>query len=704
MSNQLPLSVRAGFPRPRSGFPLSVSLLAAAGAALALAGSAHQAQAQGSPAARSQGAPAALAQQPYQAWTQVPEYVVRYESSFKKSFSIPWEWHGSVHDYVMDMKSTATGKIQFQSSNGRYWSYQGQLEASGTYAMDENWYTPKTGLGVTTERASGPDYLGGMWFSLTIDTETGTYTIAATDVGLHGTSTFTDEDGSYTHNTHMQIPSPYMPDEPLPSQRPPLSFDRAIPISAPPSWRLADPYTADMSVKISIAPVGPKPEFILKPVNPKWIPSPNATLAAQVVPKKGNQTPAPIRFILEEITQEPGKCLNSPETDTDPDLEFDLAGGFEAPQKVGANSYVMESDGPVNGGAIDIRAKDYGAWGKLRAEAQIDGAWEPIPIEKSTQGFLTVPVDTEANKVADEYERKNKVKRAAEWDAEVLPTLNGTTGDGFSYYEEYRGMLVGGQHQRLDPNTKELVVENQAGGAAKPGISLLGAASKLKVLVLNPGELREDRVANANSTLARTRNQHGLRLKNVPLPEGTLGQALPVGDTGKRPATCTEVQIDLAQIQALPSPIPVSEELNNTVAHELAHGIGAGHHGEGAAPLIERFLTSGHQAPLHIVYGSDRKVITDRPFQIQGRIGGLGSLASGDEGCIMCYNSFYQWAVQRTSQGEFRYYAQQYRRPGTRFCTSRNGTGVNSPKNKPAPFFGHAERGNCLAQLCPKDS
>jgi len=163
------------------------------------------------------------------------------------------------------------------------------------------------------------------------------------------------------------------------------------------------------------------------------------------------------------------------------------------------------------------------------------------------------------------------------------------------------------------------------------------------------------------------------------------------------------VQVDVAQILASPKGYNAQAEMENTVAHELGHGIGASHHGEGGAPLIDRFLGDRHQPPAHIVYGSDGKIIPDRPFQIRGLLGGLGSLSSGDEGCIMCYNSYYQWAVQRTAQGEYRYYAQQYRLPGRRFCTSAVGTGVNARTHKPASYFGNAERGNCLAQIGPKD-
>ena len=642
----------------------------------------------------------------YQSWTQISEFNVTYHSSFSRSFSIPWEWHGSVHDYVMEMHAEASGKIKLLGNNGRYWRYEGELPASGTYSMKEHWYTPTDTLGNVEETGSGPESLQGtMYFSLVIDTETGTYEVVTTDVGVKGTATFSTKDGSFSRDAICQIPCPPHTDN-LPGPKPPLVFHKGLTQQAPPLWMLADPYEISMQVDYTVAPQGPKPEFLLKQISPTWIPTAGSTLPVTVVPKNPNQAPAPVRFILEEITQEPGKCLNSRETDTTPDMDFNAlanAGKFAKPETVGANSIRMQTEEPVNTAVTaTVNVKDYGAWAKLRAEAQIDGSWQPIPVEGSNLGYLTLPVDLDGNKIADAWEKKFK-GHPSNWDAEATPKLNGTIGDGLSLYEEYRGLLVNGQHQRLSPLVKKLIVENRAGNAVKPGIALLAKASGLNVITVAEGELPESRQVNANSTLARTRNQYGLRLTTASLEAGTVGVALPVDKPNKRPGTCTEVQVDLGQLQSSPAPFNVQAELDNTVAHELAHGIGASHHGEAGAPLINRFLGTNDVAPNHIVYGSDGKEITDRPFQIKGSIGGPGNMASGDTGCIMCYNSAYQWSVQRTAQGQYRYYAQQYRLPGTKFCTSATGSGVNAAKNKPISAFGNAERGNCLAQLCPKD-
>lgn len=694
---------RPARPRQRGSHrPLGAMLLALAAFSLG-AGRTHPAEAQ-LLAAKKPKPPSGGGS--YQAWVQVPEYQVTYHSSFSRSFSIPWEFQGSVHDYVMEMHAEASGKIKLLGDNGRYWRYEGELPATGHYTMKEHWYTPRETLGDTDEHGDGPESLQGtMYFSLVIDTETGTYQVATTDVGINGTVTFSDSDGSFTRDAICQIPCPPHT-EALPGPKPPLVFHKGLDQQAPPLWLLADPYDITMQVDYTVAPVGPKPEFLLKQISPTWLPTAGGTIPVTVVPKNPNQAPAPVRFILEEITQEPGKCLNSKETDTKPDMDFNApanAGTFDQPETASGNSFRMQTSQPVSSAVTaTVNVNDYGGWAKLRAEAQVDGAWKPIPVDGSNLGYITLPVDLDGNKIADTWEAKLK-GHPANWDGETVPKLNGDTGDGLSLYEEYRGLLVNGAHQRLSPLVKKLIVENQAGDSVKPGIALLAKASGLNVITVAQGELPASRQVNANSALARTRNQYGLRLVNAHLESGTLGQALPVDQANKRPGTCTEVQVDLGQIQSSPAPINVKAELDNTVAHELAHGIGASHHGEAGAPLINRFLGTNDVAPNHIVYGSDGKEIKERPFQIKGSIGGPGNLASGDVGCIMCYNSAYQWSVQRTAQGQFRYYAQQYRLPGTKFCTSPTGTGVNAAKNKPISAFGNAERGNCLAQLGPKD-
>ncbi|HEU4755001.1 MAG TPA: hypothetical protein VFU47_17980, partial [Armatimonadota bacterium] len=322
----------AGARRPGARAPFLAALMVAVAGALAGSAYAPQgAEAQTWGYSAVPGPAGLLARRPgaggqYQALTQTREFNVVYQSEYQNSFTIPWEWHGSVHDYVMDMGATAQGKITLEGNNGRYWTWSGNLDVQGTYAMDENWYTPRDTLGVVQERASGPDNLGmGMFFKLTLDTETGTYEVLTTDVGLDGTISSNYGEGWQSRPGICQIPCPPHT-RPLQSPRPPLVFDDYIETPAPPLWRLADPFTARMHVKYTIGPVGPKPEFLLKQPTANWIPEPDGTIKATVVPKRRDQAPAPVRFILEEITREPGTCLNSPQTDTEPDFDFESLG------------------------------------------------------------------------------------------------------------------------------------------------------------------------------------------------------------------------------------------------------------------------------------------------------------------------------------------------------------------------------------------
>ena len=57
-------------------------------------------------------------------------------------------------------------------------------------------------------------------------------------------------------------------------------------------------------------------------------------------------------------------------------------------------------------------------------------------------------------------------------DTDAMPAGDGKPGDGLSRYEEYRGVHVNGQHQRLDPDTKELFVRIDANNTDMPAFRL----------------------------------------------------------------------------------------------------------------------------------------------------------------------------------------------------------------------------------------
>jgi hypothetical protein len=77
-----------------------------------------------------------------------------------------------------------------------------------------------------------------------------------------------------------------------------------------------------------------------------------------------------------------------------------------------------------------------------------------------TKQFLRLPKDENGNRVADGWEKsvgcldKNL---PADWDGADDPSGQGTTGDGISLYEKYRGFDFAGIHERLKPYNKKYV-------------------------------------------------------------------------------------------------------------------------------------------------------------------------------------------------------------------------------------------------------
>ncbi|HEX2951516.1 MAG TPA: hypothetical protein VHV83_18420, partial [Armatimonadota bacterium] len=271
--------------------------------------------------------------------------------------------------------------------------------------------------------------------------------------------------------------------------------------------------------------------------------------------------------------------------------------------------------------------------------------------------------------------------------------------------------------RRLSGARKDLVVENHVTQAAS-GIALFAKATGLNVITVNSGELLP-KPGNANdSTIINLRHgdkdvhvglQHGIRI----VSGATEGRSAGVvgGETvpRKEGAKVTHYPGEVMEIR-LSSAIEKNiadfgiAAVNCDVAHELGHALGAQHHGDAAAPLVERDLGSTYVPPKFTVYGADGVLYTTRPLHVGGAIGTLGNEMSGDTRCIMAYNGVFSWAVHADG-GNFTFFNVGITSPGTLFCSSPIGTGINAPNHQPAPLFGNAaaDRGNCLGKMTVRD-
>jgi hypothetical protein len=465
-----------------------------------------------------------------------------------------------------------------------------------------------------------------------------------------------------------------------------------------------------------------------------WLPVPG--------PDEGTPGPLPLTFTLElrgkgqkppghkvvkfeiklrDTSRQPGIALNmplAPAAKPGPDLQF-LAEGGTTVSDEGQSATVPSPDGKT--GTITIAAFDGGAWSTFTAEAVLEGG-SRIP---HIQGHLEkpdgpteilLPKRSPGSKIASSWLAANGNPRDAA-DEETTPG-NAHPGDGLSAYEEYRGLVVKGEHKRLDPRKKELLIEvpRDLSNSVARGIALFAAASGITVIELNPGELAPDRVVNRNAGNAHLLPQHGLRLLKENLPRGVLGRNEPEGKTGKTPKDSERVVFDLAQIKSafdkqateaaaahLQLPFTPEEYLAATIAHEIAHGVGGDHHGPSSnQPTNYTAYPPGGSNRVYRIYGSDGIEIRTRPFEIVGRVGLIGGEESGDLSCLMGYTDMYQWAFSQGDDGALVYRAVPFLKVGSRFCTSLKGTGINAERPGPS-FFGDAKEGNCAAKLRVRD-
>lgn len=113
---------------------------------------------------------------------------------------------------------------------------------------------------------------------------------------------------------------------------------------------------------------------------------------------------------------------------------------------------------------ITIRSHDYGGSALVRAETFYKG--------EQVTGALRIPEDSDGDGLPDSFERRNAAENGLDcrladtdgdgtgdaWEDEDESVNNTIKGDGLTAFQEYRGVMWNGKHERLDPSRKDLFV------------------------------------------------------------------------------------------------------------------------------------------------------------------------------------------------------------------------------------------------------
>ncbi len=441
------------------------------------------------------------------------------------------------------------------------------------------------------------------------------------------------------------------------------------------------------------------------------------------------------RFELGDVSREPGVALNWPLPHSDPSHAPDLRiTEVTRLVEIDAADGQFAEAGPGTSATATVSAYDFGAWGTVRVTATLaDGRTVVGHLEGDPQyRDIRLPRRAPGSFVADRWkEERSLTGQPDAADTDDRPAGDDSAGDGLTLYEEYRGLRIGGIHERLDPRRKDLFVANTIGGQALPGLALFTRLSGLDVhheliptteinvlnLVVNPNHVRGPHLVG----------QHAVWLRRVsPTPVGGARAAgpdpeAPIGS----PADVAFVEVARSAATGVIEPAHV--------AHELLHTVGVRHHGDGdVGRLTWRAETDASGRPLldadgEFVVAEHGLVDGGETLDVRRESGvrisppgiGLTDLAtgltvtetrvwvgwpgqqhSGAEDCVMRYAN----AEAYPGDGHVRYWTGDDRDKGLGLCLTARGTGINAPGRQPRPRFGDATRGGCAHQIHVSDA
>lgn len=453
-----------------------------------------------------------------------------------------------------------------------------------------------------------------------------------------------------------------------------------------------------------------------------WLPEPgmhelgvgsimNVSLKLQA--KGGGPTTKKVKSFqlkLSNTSTEPGVTINFPPEAVNPmpDLRFMI----QPNASIGDDKFQSLAIGcsGCQSAQFKIGAYDGGGWTTLTAEAILtDGTRVPGHLLVSGgESDIRIPKRDPNSKIGEAWLKK--YNNPGEMDDNETSTGNKNNGDGFTAYEEYRGVISEGKFKRLVPDKKEL------GILATPrdftlfteGINWFRSASKLEIIRFNfdKNEIAGSGQINVNKKTAHDYDQYALYLLNGGLGGGTLGVVYSRTNKPDVPAQVIGVVADWNEIQAVyqlrvneirPETLKYAlrEYLAQTVAHELGHAVNVWHHGRNLKePDV---LAEEHNRALYRIFDRNGNLINIRPWELTFVGKGQGTVESGDISCMLNYYPYYRWGYALGADRVNIYNQEPLLPLGKIFCTSKSGTGINATQL----YFGEAanNRGNCLSQV-----
>ena len=546
----------------------------------------------------------------------------------------------------------------------------------------------------------------------------------------------------------------------------------------------------------------------------------NSLVAHAVLkPKNGKVKKLPdvdrFRFRLMDTSREPGVCMNWPLNATDHDFDLKFADPSAAPNEVARKFYVqwgLQSGGDYDAASLPagplptatfgqvsdngqkleytqfpkdkegrpfadalIECFDFGGKAELQVICLLKDGREIVGLMKGdggVQDIVRIPKRKGFSWVAEAWRKEMEVEDLPDDDDSEKVEGQKNDGDGFTLYEEYRGFAVHGRHVGGDPKMKDFFILNLVGPDVLPGIHMFEAATKLRVIYrLLPSEMAQgSRLMNGNHRDAPHRvDQHGVWIKTYGAgQEDGHGAAtsLTKGGLAGRPGITKSIGVparndsdsDFNQPFNLP-PAAVANAFDRAVAHELAHSVGAIHHGVDDFPVRVRYLSgSDPRNPLSplpgllavvnsslirvdIFYESPQERIIDRLSPLMEQqleqlraqvpdyanadeatrnrvadqlgtynwyIGMPRGQCSGNDQCLMRYD-FADLYPMTGAVNHYYLVTPGTENVGTILCRSAVGTGRNKagrhdPQTRYFDANADLKCGNCFGSICPNDA